>query len=171
MSSARNMIEIVSAVWKVMPRWARWVTGVFVVLWLGWSYLFQERHGGASVIVMSVMDRPVSYASVNGKMGGNTFAFDGLDEGGKTAGPYSITGDTAKIDWELDMTLEQAKSGYKFEKHTITLPMPKRIKGQNDFCILFLPDNKPLIRWATSCSLDMDSIVEKYRTRSPVSRG
>jgi len=165
MSSARNMIEIVTAVCKVLPRWARWVTGVFVVLWLGWSYLFQERHGGASIIVMSVMDRPISYASVNGNMGGNAFEFNGLNVGGKTAGPYRITGDTAKIDWELDMTLEQAKAGYKFEKHTVTLPMPKREKGQNDFCVLFLPDNELLIRWAFSCHIDMKDVFDKYRTR------
>jgi len=166
MSSARNIMEIVTAVWKVMPRWTRWMTGVFVVLWLGWSYLFQERHGGASVIVMSVMDRPVSYASVNGKMGGNTFAFDGLNEGGKIAGPYDITGDTAEIEWLLSTTGEQFdKQGLRPEKHTITLPMPKRAKGQNDFCVFFLPDNKPLIRWASSCALDMKRVVEKYRTR------
>jgi len=166
MSSARNMIEIVTAVWKVMPRWTRWMTGVFVVLWLGWSYLFQERHGGASVIVMSVMDRPVSYASVNGNMGGNTDAFDGWNEGGKTAGPYSISGDTVTIDWLLSTTGEQYdKQGLRPEKHTITLPMPKRTKGQNDFCVFFLPDNKPLIRWAKSCGIEMNSTIKSYRTR------
>ncbi|PSN05850.1 hypothetical protein C7G83_19850 [Siccibacter turicensis] len=159
------MRYIVRDIWNVMPRRARWVTGTLLVLWLGWSWLFQERYGGASVVVMSVMDRPISYASVNGNMGGNTFAFDGLNAGGKIAGPYSISGNIAKIDWELDMTLAQEQAGYKFEKHTVTLPMPKRKKGQNNFCILFLPDNKPLIRWATSCVLEMDPTVEKYRTR------
>ncbi|MGL5127712.1 MAG: hypothetical protein ACRC7D_06005 [Aeromonas popoffii] len=70
-----------------------------------------------------------------------------------------------KIDWELDMTEEQEKAGYKFEKHSLILPMPKREKGQNDFCVLFLPDNKPLVRWANSCVVEMDSIVNTYRTR------
>lgn len=160
------MRYIVRDIWNVLPRRARWVTGTLLVLWLGWSWLVQERYGGASVIVMSVMDRPVSYASVNGKMGGNTFAFDGLDAGGKTAGPYSITGDTARIDWLLSMTGDQYDmQGLRPEKHTVTLPMPKREKGQDDFCILFLADNKPLIRWANSCSIDMNAVIKKYRTR------
>ncbi|PSN05851.1 hypothetical protein [Siccibacter turicensis] len=165
MSTARTLMAIATDIWNVLPHWARWVTGTLLVLWLGWAWLFQERYGGASVIVMSVMDRPISYASVNGNGGGNTFAFDGLDAGGKTAGPYSITGDTARIDWELDMTLAQEQAGYQFEKYSMTLPMPKREKGQDDFCILFLPDNKPLIRWATSCSIDMNAVIKKYRTR------
>ena len=160
------MRYIARNIWKVLPRWARWVTGIFIVLWLGWSYLFQERHGGASIIIMSVMDRPISYASVNGNMGGNAFAFNGLNVGGKTAGPYRITGDTVKIDWLLSTTGEQFdKQGLRPEKHTVTLPMPKREKGQNDFCILFLPDNELLIRWAFSCHIDMKDVFDKYRTR------
>jgi len=168
MSTARNIAEIVTAVWKVMPHWARWVTGVFVFLWLGWSYLFQERHGGASIVVHSVIDRPISYVYVNGNMGSNTFAFDGFHAGGGgTAGPYRIDGKTVKIDWLLSTTGEQFETqGLRPEKHSVELPMPKREKGQNDFCILFLPDNKQLIRWSSSCIVEMDSIVEKYRTRS-----
>ncbi|WP_436892667.1 hypothetical protein [Siccibacter turicensis] len=154
MSTARTLMAIATDIWNVLPRRARWVTGTLLVLWLGWVWLFQERYGGASVIVMSVMDRPVSYASVNGKMGG------------KTAGPYSITGDTARIDWLLSTTGDQYDmQGLRPEKHTVTLPMPKREKGQDDFCILFLADNKPLIRWANSCSIDMNAVIKKYRTR------
>lgn len=70
-----------------------------------------------------------------------------------------------KLDWELDMTEEQEKAGYKFEKHSLILPMPKREKGQNDFCVLFLPDNKPLVRWAASCHIDMQDEFKIYRTR------
>ncbi|YCI79874.1 hypothetical protein M1D83_09935 [Enterobacteriaceae bacterium] len=166
MSTARTVMAIATDIWNVLPRWARWVTGTLLVLWLGWSWLFQERHGGAAVIVMSVMDRPVTYASVNGKMGGNTFAFDGQNEGGKIAGPYNITGDTAKIEWLLSTTREQLdKQGLHEEKHTLILPMPKRHQGEDDFCILFLPNNKPLIRWAKSCARDMNNIIKEYRVR------
>ncbi|MFL1806254.1 hypothetical protein ACJW8E_00890 [Plesiomonas shigelloides] len=164
MSSFESMF--VTAVWRSMPRWLRWFTAIALVLWLGWVFLVQERHGGASIVVHSVMNRPISYVYVNGKMGSNTFAFDGFNAGGGgSAGPYRIEGDTVKIDWELDMTEEQEKAGYKFEKHTITLPMPKREKGQNDFCVLMLPDNTPMVRWAKSCPVEMDSIVDTYRTR------
>lgn len=160
------MRYIVRDIWNVLPRRARWVTGTLLALWLGWSWLFQERYGGASVVVMSVMDRPVSYASINGNMGGNTNAFDGWNEGGKAAGPYKVTGETARIDWLLSTTGDQYDmQGLRPEKHTVTLPMPKREKGQNDFCILFLPDNKPLIRWATSCGREMHAVIKKYRTR------
>ncbi|MHC8470371.1 hypothetical protein [Plesiomonas shigelloides] len=164
MSSFESMI--VTAVWRSMPRWLRWFTAIAIVLWLGWVFLLQERHGGASIVVHSVMNRPISYVYVNGKMGSNTFAFDGFNAGGGgSAGPYRIEGNTVKIDWELDMTEEQEKAGYKFEKHTVTLPMPKREKGQNDFCVLMLPDNTPMVRWAKSCPVEMDSIVDTYRTR------
>ena len=36
------------------------------------------------------MNRPISYVYVNGKMGSNAFAFDGLNAGGGSAGPYRI---------------------------------------------------------------------------------
>ncbi|KAB7691655.1 hypothetical protein GBN24_06910, partial [Plesiomonas shigelloides] len=121
MSSFESMF--VTAVWRSMPRWLRWFTAIAIVLWLGWVFLIQERHGGASIVVHSVLNRPISYVYVNGKMGSNTFAFDGFNAGGGgSAGPYRIEGNTVKIDWELDMTEEQEKAGYKFEKHTITLP-------------------------------------------------
>lgn len=169
MSVARGLTtiitELATAIWSILPRWGRWVAGIVLVLWLAWTFLIQERHGGASVIVMSVSDRPISYATANGNMGGNTLAFDGLNAGGKTAGPYRIEGDTVKIGWELDMTEEQAKAGYQFEKHSVTLPMPQRDKAQDEFCILFLPDNQPVVRWAKSCFLEMNEVIEPYRTR------
>ncbi|MBN3194895.1 MULTISPECIES: hypothetical protein [Pectobacterium] len=161
----RAISGLITAIWQILPRWGRWLASILLVLWLGWTFLIQERHGGASLVVMSVMDRPISYAYVNGNMGGNTDAFDGRNAGGKTAGPYRIEGDIVKIDWELDMTEEQEKSGFQFEKHTITLPMPKREKGQNDFCVLFLPDNKPMIRWTYRCHQDMQDVINTYRTR------
>lgn len=165
-SLTRLMSMMATAAWQLMPRWGRWVTGILLVLWLGWSWLGQERFGGASIDVGSVMNRPISYVYVNGKMGSNAFAFDGLNAGGGSAGPYRIEGDTVKIDWLLSTTLEQLeKEGLRPEKHTLTLPMPKRTKGQNDFCVLFLPDNKPLVRWAQSCVVEMDGIVDTYRTR------
>ncbi|WP_082014522.1 hypothetical protein [Plesiomonas shigelloides] len=163
MSSFNSMF--VTAVWRSMPRWLRWFTAMALVLWLGWVFLVQERHGGAALIIMSVMNRPISYVYVNGNMGGNTDAFNGWNVGGKTAGPYRIEGNTVKIDWELDMTEEQEKAGYKFEKHTITLPMPKREKGQSDFCVLMLPDNTPMVRWAISCHIDMQDVFRIYRER------
>ncbi|MFM5206905.1 hypothetical protein ACSZNB_03325 [Aeromonas hydrophila] len=170
MSVERSLTRFIStmatAAWDLMPRWGRWLSAIVLVLWLGWTFLLQERHGGAAIVVMSVMDRPISYVYVNGKMGSNTFAFDGFGAGGGgSAGPYKIDGDTVKIDWELDMTEEQEKAGYQFEKHSLTLPMPNREKGQDDFCVLMLPDNTPMIRWARSCPVEMDSIVDTYRTR------
>ena len=163
MSSFESMI--VTAVWRSMPRWLRWFTAMALVLWLGWVFLVQERHGGASIVVNSVMNRPISYVYVNGKMGSNTFAFDGFNAGGGgSAGPYRIEGDTVKIDWELDMTEEQEKAGYKFEKHTITLPMPKREIGQNNFHVLFLPDNKVMVRWGGWAEPVMSDVIDTYRT-------
>jgi hypothetical protein len=155
-----------TAAWNLMPRWGRWLSAILLVLWLGWTFLLQERHGGASIVVHSVIDRPISYVYVNGKMGSNTFAFDGVSAGGGgSAGPYRIDGDTVKIDWELDMTEEQEQAGYRFEKHSLTLPMPKREKGQNNFHVLFLPDNKVIVRWGGWAEPVMNDVIDTYRTR------
>ncbi len=150
-----------------MPRWGRWLSAIVLVLWLGWAFLLQERHGGASIVLMSVIDRPISYVYVNGKMGSNTLAFDGFGAGGGgRAGPYRLDGDTVKIDWLLSTTRNQLdKEGLRPEKDSVTLPMPKREKGQDDFCVLMLPDNTPMVRWAHSCPVELDSIVDTYRTR------
>ncbi|MCA6972912.1 hypothetical protein LF931_02530, partial [Pectobacterium carotovorum] len=78
MSVASGLTRVISglitAIWQILPRWGRWVASILLVLWLGWTFLIQERHGGASLVVMSVMDRPIGYAYVNGNMGGNTDA-------------------------------------------------------------------------------------------------
>jgi hypothetical protein len=166
-SLTRFISTMATAAWNLMPRWGCWLSAIVLVLWLGWTFLLQERHGGAAIVVMSVMDRPISYVYVNGKMGSNTFAFDGFGAGGGgSAGPYRIDGDTVKIDWLLSTTRDQLdKEGLRPEKHSVTLPMPKREKGQDDFCVLMLPDNTPMIRWAHSCPVELDSIVDTYRTR------
>ncbi|WP_258224671.1 hypothetical protein [Aeromonas sp. HMWF014] len=123
-----------------------------------WRGLYRAHVGDRS---------PISYVYVNSKMGSNTLAFDGFGAGGGgRAGPYRIDGDTVKIDWLLSTTLDQQeKEGLRPEKHSLILPMPKREKGQDDFCVLFLPDNKPLVRWATSCHIDMQDEFNIYRTR------
>jgi hypothetical protein len=159
--------ELATAIWSILPRWGRWLAGIALAIWLAWIFLIQERHGGASIVVHSVMNRPITYVYVNGNMGSNTFAFDGFHAGGGgSAGPYRIAGDTVKIDWSLSATLKQREEqGLKTEKHSMTLPMPKREKGQNDFCVLMLPDNTPMVRWARSCIVEMKGIVDTYRTR------
>ncbi|HDX9011839.1 DUF3304 domain-containing protein [Aeromonas dhakensis] len=164
-SLTRFISTMATAAWDLMPRWGRWLSAIVLLLWLGWTFLLQERHGGASIVVHSVIDRPISYVYVNGKMGSNTFAFDGLNAGGGSAGPYRIDGDTVKIDWELDMTEEQEKAGYQFEKHSITLPMPQREKGQDNFHVLFLPDNKVIVRWGGWAEPVMNEVIDNYRTR------
>ncbi|KUE81860.1 hypothetical protein ATO46_02725 [Aeromonas schubertii] len=165
-SLTRFISTMATAAWDLMPRWGRWLSAIVLVLWLGWTFLLQERHGGASIVVHSVIDRPISYVYVNGKMGSNTFAFDGFSAGGGgSAGPYRIDGYTVKIDWELDMTEEQEKAGYRFEKHSLTLPMPQREKGQNNFHVLFLPDNKVMVRWGGWAEPVMNDVINNYRTR------
>ncbi|MCF5840274.1 hypothetical protein [Aeromonas veronii] len=171
MTVERNLTRFIStmgaAAWDLMPRWGRWLSAIVLVLWLGWTFLLQERHGGASIVLMSVIDRPITYVYVNGKMGSNTDAFDGFSAGGGgSAGPYRIEGDTVEIKWELAMTRKQYDElGYRPEVHKVVLPMPKREKGQDDFCVLILPDNTPMIRWANSCPVELKGIVDTYRTR------
>ncbi|QHP81577.1 hypothetical protein EO763_17690 [Pectobacterium odoriferum] len=162
----RAISGLITAIWQILPRWGRWTASILLVLWLGWTFLIQERHGGASLVVHSVIDRPISYVYVNGNMGGNTFAFDGLNSGGSIAGPYRIDGDTVKIDWLLSATLkQQEEQGLRPEKHTITLPMPKREKGQDNFYVLFLPDNQVMVRWVEWGIPGMKDVIDTYRTR------
>ncbi|MFJ5359040.1 hypothetical protein [Pectobacterium sp. CHL-2024] len=170
MSVASGLTRVISglitAIWQILPRWGRWVASILLVLWLGWSFLIQERHGGASIVVHSVIDRPISYVYVNGNMGGNTDAFDGLNTGGSSAGPYRIEGDTVKIKWELAMTRRQYDElGYRPEIHTVILPMPKREKGQDNFYVLFLPDNQVMVRWVGWGIPGMKDVIDTYRTR------
>ena len=157
--------ELATAIWSILPRRGRWLVGIALALWLAWTFLIQERHGGASIILHSFMDRPVSYVYVNGNMGGNTPVFDGLNTSGGTAGPYKIEGDTVKVEWLLSTTQQQYDQGLRPEKHSMILPMPPREKGQNDFCVLILPDNTPMVRWTVSCHLDMEDVIGPYRTR------
>ncbi|KHT12554.1 membrane protein [Pectobacterium carotovorum] len=170
MSVASGLTRVISglitAIWQILPRWGRWVASILLVLWLGWTFLIQERHGGAVIVVKSVVERPISYVYVNGNMGSNTFAFDGFNAGGGMAGPYRIDGDAVKIDWLLSATLkQQEKHGTQPEKQTITLPMPKRNEGQNYFYVLFLPHNKVMVRWSDNSVVGMNDVINTYRTR------
>ncbi|MCU1799783.1 hypothetical protein CUU45_21280 [Pectobacterium polaris] len=162
----RAVSGLITAIWQILPRWGRWTASILLVLWLGWTFLIQERHGGASIVVHSVIDRPISYVYVNDNMGGNTDAFDGLNTGGSSAGPYRIDGDTVKIKWELAMTRRQYDElGYRPEIHTVVLPMPKREKGQDNFYVLFLPDNQVMVRWVGWGIPGMKDVIDTYRTR------
>ena len=171
MSVERSLTRFIStmatAAWDLMPRWGRWLSAIVLVLWLGWTFLLQERHGGAAIVVHSVIDRPITYVYVNGKMGSNTDAFDGFSAGGGgSAGPYQIEGDTVEIKWELAMTRKQYDElGYRPEVHNVVLPMPKREKEQDNFHVLFLPDNKVMVRWGGWAEPVMNDVIDTYRTR------
>ncbi|EOX3398769.1 hypothetical protein ACPFUF_003108 [Vibrio cholerae] len=51
-------------------------------IWFGF-FAIKESFGGAKLVLNNLMDRPISYVYVNGNMGPNAFAFDGLNAGGK----------------------------------------------------------------------------------------
>lgn len=122
----------------------------------------------ASVVIYSVVDRPINNIFINGNMGNNAAAFDGFSaSGGRGAGPYRIEGDNIKIDWVLSTTMAQyEEQAHRSTAHTVSLPMPTRIQGQNDFCVLFLPHNKPMVKWAHSCVIEMDANIDTYRART-----
>lgn len=157
--------KIVLAARDLMPRWNGWLICTLLVCWLGWSLLIKDRHEAAFIIVHSMVDRPINYIYVNGNMGNNASAFDGFSaRSGESAGPYRVEGDMVRINWLLSVTMEQQEElAYRPEPHSASLPMPKREEGQNDFCVLFLPDNKPMVLWAKSCAIEMADIVDPYR--------
>ncbi len=98
-------------------------------------------------------------------MGPNAFAFDGLNAGGKSAGPYDISGKTVTIEWMLSMTQTQYDSlGYRPEKHKITLPMPKRKQGDMFFYVLVMPNNEVQVRWSPEFGA-FDDVIATYQTR------
>lgn len=150
---------------KVMSRWGWRFICTLLVLWSGWSLLTKESHGAASIVVHSVVDRPINFIYVNGYAGNNATAFDGFSVGGGgRAGPYRIEGNTVDIDWLLSVTMvQQEELDYRAEPHSVSLPMPEREEGENEFCVLFLPKSKPVVRWAKNCVIEMDDIVDRYR--------
>lgn len=161
--ACRIKVERMTRKTRSHKRW--WLTCFLLVLWSGWSLLINDRHEAASIVVYSVIDRPINFIYVNGHVGNNASAFDGFSVGGGgSAGPYQIEGDTVKIDWLLSVTMaQQEKQVYRAELHSVSLPMPKREEGENDFCVLFLPKEKPAVRWAKRCAIEMDDIVDRYR--------
>lgn len=157
-------IRMFNAAWDLLPRWGRWLAGVLFIVYLVWVFAIKESFGGAFLVLNNLMDRPISYHYVNGNMGGNAFAFDGLNAGGKIAGPYDISGKTVTIEWELDMTQAQADAGYRFEKHKVTLPMPKRKRGDEYFYTLIMPNNEIKVRWSPKPGA-FDDVIATYQTR------
>lgn len=43
-SLTRFISTMATAAWDLMPRWGRWLSAIVLVLWLGWTFLLQERH-------------------------------------------------------------------------------------------------------------------------------
>ena len=157
-------MRMFNAAWDLLPRWGRWLTGMLLVVYLVWAFAIKESFGGAFLVLNNLMDRPITYHYVNGNMGGNAFAFDGLNAGGKIAGPYDISGKTVTIEWELDMTQAQADAGYRFEKHKVTLPMPERKQGDEYFYTLIMPNNEVRVRWSPKPGAFKD-VIATYQTR------
>ncbi|EOW9282748.1 hypothetical protein [Vibrio cholerae] len=158
-------VLVFDAIWTLLPRWGRWLAGAMLVGYLVWFFAIKESFGGAKLVLNNLMDRPISYIYVNGNMGPNAFAFDGLNAGGKSAGPYDISGKTVTIEWMLSMTQTQYDSlGYRPEKHKITLPMPKRKQGDMFFYVLVMPNNEVQVRWSPKLGA-FDDVIATYQTR------
>ncbi|ELJ8444517.1 hypothetical protein RUK59_003513 [Vibrio cholerae] len=150
-------VLVFDVIWTLLPRWG--------VGYLVWFLAIKESFGGAYLVLNNLMDRPISYVYVNGNMGPNAFAFDGFNAGGgKSAGPYDISGKTVTIEWELDMTRAQKEAGYRFEKHKVTLPMPERKQGDIYFYTLIMPNNEVQVRWSPEFGAFKD-VIATYRTR------
>ncbi|BDA02461.1 hypothetical protein ACNKV7_000173 [Vibrio cholerae] len=158
-------VLVFDAIWTLLPRRGRWLAGALLVGYLVWFFAIKESFGGAKLVLNNLMDRPISYVYVNGNMGPNAFAFDGLNAGGKSAGPYDISGKTVTIEWMLSMTQTQYDSlGYRPEKHKITLPMPKRKQGDMFFYVLVMPNNEVQVRWSPEFGA-FDDVIATYQTR------
>ena len=158
-------VLVFDAIWTLLPRWGRWLAGAMLVGYLVWFFAIKESFGGAKLALNNLMDRPISYIYVNGNMGPNAFAFDGLNAGGKIAGSYDISGKTVTIEWMLSMTQTQYDTlGYRPEKHKVTLPMPERKQGDIYFYTLIMPNNEVQVRWSPKLGA-FDDVIATYQTR------
>ncbi|EOF4163529.1 MULTISPECIES: hypothetical protein [Vibrio] len=158
-------VLVFDAIWTLLPRWGRWLAGAMLVGYLVWFFAIKESFGGAKLVLNNLMDRPISYIYVNGNMGPNAFAFDGLNAGGKIAGSYDISGKTVTIEWMLSMTQTQYNTlGYRPEKHKVTLPMPERKQGDIYFYTLIMPNNEVQVRWSPKLGA-FDDVIATYQTR------
>ncbi|HGS5294272.1 TPA: hypothetical protein ACMDR2_003279 [Vibrio cholerae] len=158
-------VLVFDAIWTLLPRRGRWLAGALLVGYLVWFFAIKESFGGAKLVLNNLMDRPISYIYVNGNMGPNAFAFDGLNAGGKIAGSYDISGKTVTIEWMLSMTQTQYNTlGYRPEKHKVTLPMPERKQGDIYFYTLIMPNNEVQVRWSPKLGA-FDDVIATYQTR------
>ncbi|ENP3836672.1 hypothetical protein ACDH74_003501 [Vibrio cholerae] len=158
-------VLVFDAIWTLLPRRGRWLAGAMLVGYLVWFFAIKESFGGAKLVLNNLMDRPISYIYVNGNMGPNAFAFDGLNAGGKIAGSYDISGKTVTIEWMLSMTQTQYDTlGYRPEKHKVTLPMPERKQGDIYFYTLIMPNNEVQVRWSPKLGA-FDDVIATYQTR------
>ncbi|WP_235868293.1 hypothetical protein [Vibrio paracholerae] len=158
-------VLVFDAIWTLLPRWGRWLAGVLLIGYLVWFLAIKESFGGAYLVLNNLMDRPISYVYVNGYMGPNAFAFDGLNAGGAVAGPYDISGKKVTIEWMLSMTQTQYDTlGYRPEKHKVTLPMPKRKQGDMFFYVLIMQNNEVQVRWSPEFGA-FDDVIATYQTR------
>lgn len=102
------------------------------------------RTPGAMLTSANYTDRPILSFWINDFWGGNLAAMGG----GGTMCCQRIEGETVRVSWILSRTGEQLRQGVKKEDHELTLPLPRRERGDAFLHVRFLPGNIVELKWA-----------------------
>lgn len=122
---------------RLIPIWLQVAMVGAIVIAVIWQSLFREPTGG-SLVGYNHTDRLVFSYWVNGNWGGN----------GGTTCCWSFKGDTAEVIWILDVTPEDIEAGLEEERHSVTIPMPKRTQEDQYLHVHFLPGNEIDLVWS-----------------------
>lgn len=162
MNLNKRLERIDSSLNRFYSKRKRWLWGIllapFIIIFAGmfWVSHWEEPISGVTLIIHSELERPILGFSVNGVAGGNASAHG---EGATTCCGM-IGGKTAEVIWTLSMTGPQYEAGMRLEKHKVIIPLPPRLKGENDLHVHFLPSNKVLLGWS-------DNVWSPYDKRNP----
>ncbi|WP_428976906.1 DUF3304 domain-containing protein [Halomonas caseinilytica] len=115
---------------------------------------------GGTLQSHSYIDRPIYSYWVNDNWGGNLGP-----HGGKTTCCWSLGGDTAEVVWILSMSRAQQEQGMKQERHSVTLPMPKRSREDRYLHVHFLPENRVELVWSPDFGSPLSDKLEQEYSR------
>ncbi|MES3677893.1 hypothetical protein QC589_18270 [Halomonas elongata] len=141
---------VIRRVFRDVPTWIKVVGVVAILAYVGW-YNFLRMPTGGSLVGHKYIERPIYSYWVNDNWGGN---------GGVTC-CWSFSGDTAEVVWIYGRTVEEFERGDEQERHSVTLPMPKRTREDRYLHVYFLPDNRVELEWSPSLGSPLEGELEQ----------
>ena len=103
-----------------------------------------------ALVVHNWQDRPISWFSLNGMMGGNAAAYE-YNQHAYGAGKMTccgvVKGNIALIKWKLGVKGSQYDKGMRSENYQLKVPLPDRKDTDDTLHVHFLPKNEIKLEW------------------------